>query len=129
MPEGTKNPTHYRLLSAFKAIGPYLREGKCKEGSYLFDCLAACVDDKKAPEKREFWGWWMILDQTDTGYEAKYQSGRYNLAGEWEAKAIPQAALSDVIQNQEEFHKKLEQTLDERFGLTLSMHEESAEFV
>lgn len=129
MPEGTKNPTHYRLLSAFKAIGPYLREGKCKEGNYLFDCLAVCVDNKKAPEKREFWGWWMVLGKTDAGYEAKYQSGRYNLAGEWEVKDIPESAQAEVIQNQEEFHQKLERTLGERFGLSVSMHEESVEFV
>ncbi len=129
MPEMTQNPTHYRLLSALKAIGPYLREGQCKEGSYVFDCLASCVDDKKSPEKREFWGWWMELDQTESGFEAKYYTGRYNLAGEWEAKNIPQAALKEVSQNQEDFHKKLEQTLEERFGLALSVHEESVEFV
>jgi len=129
MPEMTKNPTHYRLLSALKAIGPYLREGQCKEGSYAFDCLAACVDDRKSPEKREFWGWWMELDQTDDGYEAKYYTGRYNLAGNWEVKEIPQKQLEEISQNREEFHKMLEKTLDERFGLVLSVHKQSVEFV
>ncbi len=129
MSETTKNPTHYRLLSALKAIGPYLREDKSKEGSYLFDCLASCVDDRKSPEKREFWGWWMELDQIEKGFEAKYFLGRYNLAGDWEVKDIPDKVLTEVSLNQEEFHNKLEQTLIERFGLALSVHKESVEFV
>ncbi len=129
MLETTQNPTHYRLISALKAIGPYLREGQCSEGSYLFDCLASCVDDKKSPEKREFWGWWMELDQTETGFEAKYNIGRYNLSGDWEVQSLPKKEIEEVSKNQEEFHKKLEQTLDERFGLTLSIHEQSVEFV
>ncbi|EPW2902795.1 Crl family RNA polymerase assembly factor, partial [Vibrio cholerae] len=45
MSEMTKTPTHYRLLSTLKAIGPYLREGQCSERFYLFDCLASCVND------------------------------------------------------------------------------------
>ncbi|HGI9685926.1 TPA: sigma factor-binding protein Crl, partial [Vibrio cholerae] len=28
MSEMTKTPTHYRLLSTLKAMGPYLREGQ-----------------------------------------------------------------------------------------------------
>ncbi len=36
MSEMTKTPTHYRLLSTLKAMGPYLREGQCSERfSYL----------------------------------------------------------------------------------------------
>lgn len=129
MSEVTKSPTHYRLLSAMKAIGPYLREGQCKDGFYLFDCLAFCVNDKKSPEKREFWGWWMELSPTSDGFEAKYHIGRYNLAGEWHADAVPKTALPEVNRTQEDFHQKLEKTLQERFTLTLSLHEQSTEFV
>ena len=55
MSEEAKKPTHYRLVTALKAIGPYLREPLCKEGAYHFDCLSVCVDDSKSPEDREFW--------------------------------------------------------------------------
>ncbi|EMC0409655.1 sigma factor-binding protein Crl [Vibrio fluvialis] len=129
MSEVTKSPTHYRLLSAMKAIGPYLREGQCKEWFYLFDCLAFCVNDKKSPEKREFWGWWMELSPTSEGFEAKYHIGRYNLAGEWDTDKLPEHALPEVNRTQEEFHKKLEKTLKERFALSLSFHDQSIEFV
>ncbi len=59
MSETTQGPTHFRLMSKLKAIGPYLREPQSQEGRYYFDCLSVCVDDKKSPEKREFWagGW------------------------------------------------------------------------
>lgn len=129
MSEMAQSPTHYRLLAALKAIGPYLREGQCKEGFYLFDCLAVCVNDKKSPEKREFWGWWMELSADEGGFKANYHIGRYNLAGEWDAEAPPAKALPEVSRTQEEFHHKLEETLQQRFALSLSLDAKSAEFV
>lgn len=68
MPETTQGPTHFRLMSKLKAIGPYLREPQSEEGRYYFDCLSVCVDDKKSPEKREFWGWWMDLEAIEGGF-------------------------------------------------------------
>lgn len=128
MSEVAKYPTHYRLFSTLKAIGPYLREGQCQEGIYWFDCLAFCINDKKSPEKREFWGWWMELTTTETGFEANYRIGRYNLAGQWEESKPTAAARPEVIRTQEDFHKKLAQTLQQRFELSLSIHQQSAEF-
>ena len=57
--------TYKRLLRQFAAIGPYLREDLCEEGRYRFDCLSVCVSAKPAPDKREFWGWWLVLEQED----------------------------------------------------------------
>jgi len=129
MSDVIKHPTHYRLLSALKAIGPYLREAQSSEGNYLFDCLSSCVNDKKSPEEREFWGWWLELEKIEGGFAAKYYIGRYNLAGDWEAHNIPKKAVSEVNRTQEDFHKKLVDTLSSSFNLTVRMHEESVEFV
>lgn len=129
MSEMTKTPTHYRLLTAMKAIGPYLREGQSKEGYYLFDCLSACVNDQKSPEKREFWGWWLELERTEEGFEAKYHIGRYNTAGVWGYEALPAHAVSEVTRTQEDFHQKLVSHLIRQFDLSVVLHEESVEFV
>ncbi|WP_203345040.1 Crl family RNA polymerase assembly factor, partial [Vibrio fluvialis] len=55
--------------------------------------------------------------------------GGYNLAGEWDTDKLPEHALPEVNRTQEEFHKKLEKTLKERFALSLSFHDQSIEFV
>ncbi|NVD07337.1 sigma factor-binding protein Crl [Vibrio sp. JPW-9-11-11] len=129
MSEQIKNPTHYRLLSTLRAIGPYLRESQSNEGYYLFDCLSVCVNDKKSPEQREFWGWWLELVASKEGFEARYRSGLYDITGEWQGKALPKKSLADVTRTQEAFHQKLVDTLQKEFEIAVVMHKESVEFV
>ncbi|MGL4225310.1 MAG: sigma factor-binding protein Crl [Vibrio sp.] len=128
MSEMTPKITHYRLRTALKAIGPYLREGECSEQRYLFDCLAVCVNDKRPPEKREFWGWWMELTPHQQEMMACYHIGRYTQAGEWVAETLPEAACQQVNYTQVEFHKKLVKTLHERFELSVTFASASAQF-
>ena len=73
--------TYKRLLRQFAAIGPYLREDLCEERRYRFDCLSVCVSAKPAPDKREFWGWWLVLEQEDHSFSYHYQVGFYNADG------------------------------------------------
>lgn len=129
MSEVAKNPTHYRLLSALKAIGPYLREPQSEEGHYLFDCLSVCVNDKKSPEEREFWGWWLELDKSEDGFSAKYNVGKYNLAGDWDSQSLPKKAVEEVNRTQEAFHQKLVDVLSSQFELNVTLDKESVEFV
>lgn len=129
MSEQTKSPTHYRLLTTLRAIGPYLRESQSRDGSYLFDCLSVCVNDKKSPEQREFWGWWLELEKRGDVFEARYRSGLYDVTGEWQDKALPKKAVQDVTKTQEVFHQKLLDTLQSEFEIAVEIHKESVEFV
>lgn len=129
MSEVAKKPTHYRLLSALKAIGPYLREPQSEEGHYIFDCLSVCVNDKKSPEEREFWGWWLELNKSEEGFSAKYNIGKYNLAGDWVSHALPKKAVEEVTRTQEAFHQKLVDLLSTQFEIDVTLDEESVEFV
>ncbi|TMX31961.1 sigma factor-binding protein Crl [Vibrio sp. Hep-1b-8] len=129
MSEPTKSPTHYRLLSTLRAIGPYLRESQSTDGMYIFDCLSVCVNDKKSPEQREFWGWWLELEKNGDLFEARYRTGLYDVAGEWKEKALPKKTVEDVTRTQEAFHQKLIETLGKEFEIPVAMHKESVEFV
>lgn len=121
--------THFRLLPALKAIGPYLREPQSEDGHYLFDCLSVCVNDKKSPEEREFWCWWLDLERTDEGFAAKYHIGKYNQAGDWVCDKVPKKAHAEINRTQENFHAKLVETLATKFDLEVTIHADSAEFV
>lgn len=129
MSEPAQSPTHYKLIAKLRAIGPYLREPQCHDGTYLFDCLSVCVDDKKSPEQREFWGWWLELEKQGEQFEARYRAGIYDDKGEWQNKPIPKKSLADVNKTQTVFHQKLTETLETEFGLSVVIHKESAEFV
>ncbi|MGY3857488.1 sigma factor-binding protein Crl [Aeromonas sp. NJAU223] len=97
--------TYKRLLRQFAAIGPYLREDLCEEGRYRFDCLSVCVSAKPAPDKREFWGWWLVLEQDDHHFSYHYQVGFYNADGEWIDKPLPKKHQAEVERTLNHFYK------------------------
>lgn len=103
--------TYKRLLRQFAAIGPYLREDLCEEGRYRFDCLSVCVSAKPAPDKREFWGWWLVLEQDDHHFRYHYQLGFYNADGEWLDKPIPKKHQVEVERTLNRFYKLIRDKL------------------
>ncbi|WP_194437499.1 sigma factor-binding protein Crl [Vibrio fluminensis] len=129
MSKVTKIPTHFRLITSLRALGPYLRESQSKEGFYLFDCLGVCVNDKKSPEEREFWGWWLELEQQDNHFAARYRIGKYNKLGEWVEESLPKSAVADVNRIQNSFHQSLLEMLKNEYEIEVTLHKESVEFV
>ncbi|HHE6469427.1 TPA: sigma factor-binding protein Crl [Providencia rettgeri] len=110
-------PTDYsngKYLKKFASIGPYLREKQCLNGCYIFDSLVVCVNANIAPEKREFWGWWLKLVATDKGFEFIYHFGLYNSHGSWQVKTLKDAATIEATeQNLMSFHQTLAKQLSE----------------
>ncbi len=120
-------PTHFRLISTFKAIGPYLREAECQPGNYLFDCLSVCVNDKKSPELREFWGWWLELAHDEQSLVANYSFGKYDEKGQWLDEALPTKARAEVQRTLDEFHDKLVLAAQDKYNLVILLHNDSVE--
>ncbi|OEF26285.1 sigma factor-binding protein Crl [Vibrio rumoiensis] len=118
-------PTHYRLMTSLKAIGPYLREGECQAGKYWFDCLSVCVDDKKSPELREFWGWWLQLEKVEDNFIANYTLGQYDEKGDWLDVTMSAKAKAEVERTLEEFHQKLVNVLSGNYSYSVSLHKNS----
>lgn len=110
-------PTDYtngKFLKKFAAIGPYLREQQSIKNCYFFDSLVVCVNANIVPEKREFWGWWLELSSTDEGFQFAYKLGIFNNQGNWQAKALKDAATTDAVEkNLHAFHQRLSQQLSD----------------
>lgn len=115
-----KAMSHGRLITRFTQLGPYLRKEKSSEEGYFFDCLSACVNAKKTPETREFWGWWLELTRKKNGFKYIYSFGKYDTAGNWKKSAVPSKCTQSVNDSLDVFYQKICVFLEEELQLEIS---------
>ena len=104
---------HRQLLKEFMTLGPYLRQEQCEPERYFFDCLAVCLNLGAEPGSREFWGWWLVLEPRESGFNFQTQMGLYDKDGNWLDRQPHASAVAEVEGSRERFFRVLQTRLEQ----------------
>ena len=115
---------HRQLVKEFMSLGPYLRQEQSEPGRYFFDCLASCLHLNAVPELREFWGWWLVLEPCDGGFNCQSEIGLYNKEGVWVPQQPHVDGLDAVAGSRQRFLLNLQNKL-KAWQLSLIADEQS----
>jgi len=121
----TKQPSRGRLFKLFTELGPYFRIKQSNESLFFFDCLEICLDVEKELEEREFYGWWVTIEKSESGYAYQRFDGLYNLAGDWVCKKISAENKKQLDQSFAVFFKQIATLLKNETGYELVEFEHS----
>lgn len=102
---------HRQIIKEFMTLGPYLRQEQCEPGRYFFDCLASCLNLNAAPERREFWGWWLVLEVCEGGFSCQTEVGLFNKEGIWVNRQPADTEQPAVLQSRQRFLQELQNRL------------------
>ena len=111
--DSTKMPSRGRLFKLFTDLGPYFRKLQSTDSVYFFDCLEICIDDAKAAEEREFYGWWLVVSNKDDEFTYERLDGRYNLVGDWEVENLSKEQQQQLDKSFETFIIRLQVLIKE----------------
>jgi sigma factor-binding protein Crl len=124
-----KNPSRGRLFKLFTEMGPYFRVKQSSEERYFYDCLEVCIDSEEEPERRTFYGWWLVITKENNQFVFERFNGIFDIKSEWNESPILAEHQEQLDKSFNLFVTRLQTLLKLETGLSLSARLENTRAV